>query len=364
VTAELGTVDRRAAEAAVGTLYPSKGLHRSALAFATIHPRALQYLEQAPCMIVMDRGDFAYGTFAGSLRTRIRRACERGVALKEMLAFFGLPLPLRKLRPYALSPAARPALEALGRLDPVVLGRVIPAGAAAQRTWLARVGTWLARAAERGGNDGRPDDRAQALLVWACEHVLDAPARGPGSVPHVVDYALNGDGSFSTQWQWPRAVAEMALWHDRLHVADTLGRWRFQPTKRIDHGLHPDAVECAGLTFVALRTPAQILAEGAAMGHCVASYVDEVARGKCHIVAIRQGQRPLATLELSAKGRIVQVSGNGPRTGNATPGPETRAAAREYARLVRRGAELARKVAALGAARPDPARDPGARRTD
>jgi hypothetical protein len=358
--ADLPGVDRRAAEAAVRTLFPSKGLHRSALAFATIHPRALQYLEQAPCMVVMDRGDFEYGTFAGSLRMRIRRACEHGVPLKEMMAFFGLPLPLRKLRPYALSRGARPALEALGRLDPVVLGRVIPAGAAAQRTWLARVGTWLARAAERAGNDGRPDDRAQALLVWACEHVLDAPARGPGSVPYVVDYAVDGDGSFSTQWKWPRAVEEMELWHDRLDVETTMQRWSFRETKRIDHGLHPDEVECGGLTFIALRTPAQIIAEGLAMRHCVASYVDDVARGTSHIVAIRQGQRPLATLELSAKGRIVQVSGNGPRTGNATPAPETQAAAREYARLVRRGAELARKVAALGAAQPDP----GARRTD
>lgn len=99
------------------------------------------------------------------------------------------------------------------------------------------------------------------------------------------------------------------------------------------------------------------------MGHCVASYVDDVARGTCHIVAIRQEQCPLATLELSVKGRILQVSGNGPHTGNARPGPETQAAAREYARLVRRGAALTRKVSALGVEDPDQAGSHGAQPT-
>jgi hypothetical protein len=242
---DLPAVDRHAAAAAVRKLIPRPDLHRSAVAFATIHPRALLYVEQAPRMIVMDRGDFEYGTFARSLRMRIRRACERGVALKDMMAFFGLPLPLRKLRPYALSPAARPVLEALSRMEPVVLGRVIPAGVGGQRTWLARVGTWLSRTAERSGDGGRGDP-AQALLVWACENVLDAPARGPGSVPHVVDYAVNGDGSFSTQWKWPRAVEEVELWHDRLDVGTTMRRSRLRETKRIDHGLHPDEVACWG----------------------------------------------------------------------------------------------------------------------
>lgn len=357
-------VDRGTAETAVRALFPSKGLHRSAVAFATIHPRAVQYLEQAPCMIVMDRGDFEYGTFAGSLRMRIRRACERGVPLKEMMAFFGLPVQLRKLAPYALSPAARPALEALAGIEPVTLGRVIPDKPSAQRTWLSRLVTWVGYPAAPPRDVPNGNARTAELLVWACENVLSAPAKGPGSVANVMDYIINGDGTFSTRWKWPRAIEEMELWHDRMNVIGQMRQWELQETKGIDHGLHPDEVEVAGLTFIALRTPAQILAEGMAMRHCVASYIDAVAAGQCHIVAIRDRERPLATLELSAKGRIVQVSGDGPRSGNSKPATETMAAAREYAQLVRRGVALARKVSAFGNAAPGPGGDAKARPTD
>ncbi|MBE6825874.1 MAG: hypothetical protein E7511_03190 [Ruminococcus sp.] len=58
----------------------------------------------------------------------------------------------------------------------------------------------------------------------------------------------------------------------------------------------------------------EIVAEGRALCHCVAGYADRHAKGALHILFIRdvsEPDKPLATLELSADGKLRQVHGYG-----------------------------------------------------
>ena len=61
------------------------------------------------------------------------------------------------------------------------------------------------------------------------------------------------------------------------------------------------------------ETPAELRAESRDLNHCVRTYVDSVARGTTSILFIRETKKPdtpLFTLELSAKGNVVQCRGD------------------------------------------------------
>jgi hypothetical protein len=53
-----------------------------------------------------------------------------------------------------------------------------------------------------------------------------------------------------------------------------------------------------GLAFVPLDTIEAITAEGSAMQHCVASYVDKIAREECRIWSVQRDGERVATVEV------------------------------------------------------------------
>lgn len=57
----------------------------------------------------------------------------------------------------------------------------------------------------------------------------------------------------------------------------------------------------------------ELIAEGDALHHCVGTYADKHAKGQCTIILIRkqsEPDKPYYTMELSARGTIVQVRGD------------------------------------------------------
>lgn len=325
---ERGHDDARAAAA----MFPNAGVHGAAQAFAYAHERAIQYLSQAPVLVLGAAlgGPAVRRVNALYLQHKLVPLCERGAPLKEVMRAFHIAPPLRKLKPYAIFPAAGPVITALSGMDPAVLGRIVPDTPGLQRKWLIALGAWRERLAARRRS---PD----LHFSWAAEAISRSSTQR-GDIGTVVDLLVattmpdNAEARFSAAWGWPRAMQEAEAWHGRLNGAAAAKRIGLPPNTIIDLGTHPDEDTHDGLTFIALRTPELIAEEGAAMRHCVASYVRNVLDGHSHIVSIRSAGKRLATLELDGDWTVRQIKAKA----NRDPGGDARTAAAHYAFAIRK----------------------------
>lgn len=310
-------------------LYPNAGLHHAARAFAVCHERAIQYLEQAPVLVLgaLPTGKRMGATSAPFVAHKMVPLCQQGAPLKVVLRAFGYPLPLRRLQPYAIFPSAGPVVGRLANLDPSLLGRIIPEKPGLQRRWLLALQGWCSRLEIHS----RPQD---THFAWAAE-ALAKNAIGRQRAGDMADFATAHGVTFNPAWGWARAVEEADRWHATLRAGQVLRGTPLTVSTRIDNGKHPDGATVDGYFFAALRTPGEIIDEGVAMRHCVASYVHAVARGDSHIVSIRAHDQRVATLELSRFGQVRQCKGKA----NATPRIDVLTAARHYAFDLRKSAE-------------------------
>lgn len=312
--------------ARVLAVFPNQGLHMAARAVASAHPRAIQYLEQAPVIALATHGR-AFKPNAAYMRHKLRDLCEAGAPLKTVMRAFGYPAPLRRLRGYAFVPSSRAVVDSMKGLDLAMLGRVIPERPGLQRRWLAACAAWRQHVWIRSPRSG-PD---LVGFAWAVEMMARAGV-GPQDAGHVADFAIAPAEHFNTAWQWPRAVEEAHRWHARLTVDRALTGTPFTRETALDLAEHPNTADHDGFTFLALRTPLDICEEGAAMRHCVATYLNAVASGRSHIVSMQRGGKRIATLELNRDWQRVQCKGKA----NAQPGGDALTAADHYAFAVRK----------------------------
>ena len=306
-------------------LFKSDGMREAAKFAAAVHERAIDYIEQAPVIVLFvlpeDRkrkvagGDRAYAAH------RLAHYCRQGVRLKEFLRSYGLSSPLRKLKGKALAPEDIGAVRLLASLPPSVVSQAIPNSIAAQRMWLSAVGEWI-----RICHTARWTDR---FNEWAVVQMARHRVR-KSQVGTITDFMGRGDVRLNMAWEWPRAVAAADDWHDRLSAGDAKARYGVMADQVVDLGEHPDHAVLYDHEFVALRTPTAIHAEGKAMHHCVASYVAAVVGGVSHIISVRKDEQRIATLELR-DGRVAQLKGRF----NSVPDAIVKTAARQYAEDVR-----------------------------
>lgn len=317
-------------------LFPNMGLYPAVKAFAAAHPRAIQYLEQAPVLALgaMMGGPGVRRLNALYIAHKIGPLCEAGAPLKQVMRAFGLSPPLRRLTASSLYPSAGPIIARISGLDPALVGRVIPATGGLQARWLQACSAWVEHFRQRGASD--------CHFAWAAERLAQGRVR-PRDASTVADFIIAGE-PFSLAWQWPRALEEADRWHARLNGQRALGNHVIKPETVIDLGGHPDSVEAGGFTFVALRTVNDLAAEGRALRHCVLSYASQVLQGRSHIISIRKGDKRLATLELDADWTVRQLRG----PCNALPRGDVATAASRYAWDCRKAAGHA---STLGGAR-------------
>jgi hypothetical protein len=124
----------------------------------------------------------------------------------------------------------------------------------------------------------------------------------------VADFFLSGE-PFNTAWAWKRAGEEADRWHKHLTMERALRGTGLTPDSRIDYGPHAARTRVGDYTIEALRTPMALFEEGAAMRHCVATYVRQVLGGDSHIFGVRLGGKRVATLELNRTYQPVQLQG-------------------------------------------------------
>jgi hypothetical protein len=296
----------------------SKGAITEAVEVAGLHPRLPDYLRQAPVLALCIRGKAPFLTL-GAL-DRYRDLCDRGAKLRDLMAVAEMPLVMRRFDGRAIARGDFRMLRRLAEIEAITLGNAIPAGAAEQAAYIARLHSWMER-------HWREND--QVSFRWAVEK-LAAPR---SDLIEVRDYAVQLDGPFDPERSWGHLADAQRRWHrernaerDERMMRNALG---FLPEDRLDDGGHPDTALCQGYNFVALRTQAALRDEGEVMRHCVGSYAADVCRKRCSIVSIRQGADRLATIQI-AKQKLVQIKGRY----NAKPKADVLAAAEAYVRDV------------------------------
>lgn len=303
-------------------LYRNERLRSIARHIAGTHERAVDYLVQAPALVFFVLGDPDLH-YVAALRVqaalRFVDLCDRGASLRDVLASFSLPKPLRGLRGQALLPVDRSAIRALADAPPSLLTQTIPISIADQRRWLAAWAQWFWHV---HGN-------RRELNLWAMRQLAlhKVKAQDLSTVVDLLRFEQLPPGA-----TWPSAVARAERWHERLGAADASRLYGAKADELICAGRQPDEVQIESHDFIALRTPAALHVEGKLMRHCVASYVERVRSGHAAIVAIRRGAQPVATAEFGVGGYLVQVKGKC----NSAVAPEVRAAARDYGKQFKR----------------------------
>lgn len=314
-------------------LFPNQGMHAAVTLLAALHPRAIEYLEQAPVLALAA----SFGARANSRRDRAYIAMnfgpvmDRGAKLKDVLKTFRIAYPLRAISANAIRPGVWGVIQAISRLvDPSTIAQAIPAEPTRHMYWLAVLDALWAVLQRR-----RPDERINApILRWAMLALSRAENHRMTSAlatTEIADFLICNSDHWNTRWTWDRLADETLAWHEALANAqvDAINDARYD--QDVDYGRFPTELTIDGFEFVALRSLRALIVEGRAMHHCVASYYPDVLSGRARIYSIRKDGARLATVEMcpwaDATAGIAQLKG----FANADPRADVAKAARQAA---------------------------------
>lgn len=279
-------------------IYPNMGMHRNAEFIASLHPRAIDYLEQAPVLAA------AFGVKANTradrlyIAMRIGGPISRGERLRNVMSSVGIHGPLRKLKPYAISPMMSSFVRELNDLDASTLSQSIPDEPGAQRRWIRALADWRWRMHVNGHS-------LKLHFQWIARN---AKFCVDGEAEDFADFVARHPTADIHRWSYARMSNEAQLWHDRLAADNSLSSFgsTIKPDTVIDLSDWPDHEVFAGFEFFKLSTPSMLMEEGRRMRHCVASYIPRVMAGDVHIYSVRLDMRRMATMEIIGR-RCVQL---------------------------------------------------------
>lgn len=325
------SVNTRKAQAMFG----NQGVQPGAIWLSALHPHALDYLEQAPVLVLA-------ATFGGKASSRSERAyvamnfrplVERGARLKDVMKAFRVAYPLRAISPKAIRPGVWGVLQAITRLvDPSTISQSIPDVATRHLHWLGDLDILWTALQRRA-----PDEQANgAILRWAMLALSRHPRVADHNVPadQIADFLICNRDQWNARWTWERLIRETGGWHEALANAQI---------DRINDGTYdtdvayrgfPTEVTLSGFEFHALRSLRALVVEGKAMHHCVASYHRDIQSGRARIYSIRKDGKRLATVEFARRHATTWQPAQVKGVCNARPAGDVLKAADLFARAI------------------------------
>ncbi|MEO1292364.1 MAG: PcfJ domain-containing protein [Pseudomonadota bacterium] len=274
-----------------------------------------------------------YGPVAG--RGEAVKLVKDGASLNRVADALGLPRWTRRLPPETFVDQIPAGIAAM---DAEFARRVIPSvpeRADAAAGWLA----WTSAGHKAGGTAFAEWLAKQAVFEAAVDANVDLTAL-PVSVLGAYAWASERDSVFRRKllidWTWNKhrpfrmAAGQAASWIRRVVTE------RCMPARTRGGSWHK-AQRVRGFNVVPLLNAEALQDEGQRMNHCVGTYADSVAAGRCLVYAIRRGSQGVATFEVVPSkhdygaAEIVQIQG----PGNSTPQTKAVSAAQEW--LARQG---------------------------
>lgn len=307
---------------------PNRGLTWLAALAAKQHPYAIEYIEQAPVLVLAAtfgrplRGSISKEQFA-YIAGRFRRI--EGMKLKDAMKEFHLPYPLRKLRSTAVAVSYAEVIWSLRSVRPSTLSQAIPDNVAQQQIWLRTL------KAVRGRQKWRSGTLPEGALHWFVSALGVAVRESKGreilsSANDLVDLFVSG--RFNPVWTFEEAVTAHRLWAADVAKRDSLKSFFATYGVDLDHEVDfaPQPNDLAffdGMDVVPLRSGEALIAEGALMRHCVSTYMRDILAGRSCIYSIQKNGKRVATLELSSGDRPVLKQLKGPCNAKVAPEVES-----------------------------------------
>lgn len=313
------------AATAAAALFADERLHLPAQFLAVLDRFALDYVKQAPVLVVA----VAHGRQLRYRRDRQEAGqgfiarCRAGTKLADLLRAYGLAPQLRALSPQVLRQGQHDLLQALSMaVAPSSLAQAIPPTPEQQGVWLSGLERWRRHMARHFRD-------ANLLLDWATVNFRDDAGRV--LIRRVAEFAGQNLAAFDRDWTFAQAHTAARRWLAARAPAKETRRpdWR----TIVDYAPLPSHAKAAGLELHALQTREALFEEGALMRHCVYRYSDEVEEGSSRIYSVRRDGRRVATLEIvrldsssAPRFRVAQLRG----PCNARPTPEIVASVRTF----------------------------------
>jgi hypothetical protein len=285
---------RNAAIARMGEMFPlGRGLKPIFSLMVSAHRRAIDYIEQAPVIVLGATHGNPHLPLheLAAVRELLGSLCESGAQLRDVMRAYDLPLPLRVLDARVLTSSRAMVIRRLARMNPSSLAQIIPATGPKQNAWLEALQNWCDGQDWCAGMDSRC-----LFFEWAATNYSGISyGEARFDVRHMVDFVCAHADTFNPRWDLNRALVEERKWHAELAAAGVGGAL----DREVDYAPLPSTWEHRGLRFVALQTGEALHVEGAAMHHCVATYLRRVIKGESRIYSIRESGNRVATLELA-----------------------------------------------------------------
>ena len=129
----------------------NRGLRPVYLLMASAHRYAIDYIEQAPVIVLAAAHGNAHVSWSerAFIQEQFRKMCESKAQLREVMRSYGLPLPLRLLDARVLTARRATVIRRLALMNPSTLAQMIPETRQKQNAWLQALQNWCERMASR-----------------------------------------------------------------------------------------------------------------------------------------------------------------------------------------------------------------------
>lgn len=250
------------------------------------------------------------------------RLIETGAKLRVIAACLGFPMTLRHIKPGAIDDH-----ESLARIEPRLIETYLPKTTRQQVIWLGAVDDameiggpyvdWVAANAVRLGATAdivrgqilniadwvQASYRSQVTTEFP-EHLLRAMFGQMGLAQYASYPRERGRNAVSrpfTPGMSQRTVIRLSgEWHEAVALADPKNNDPLPPPWR-------PAARVGELDIVPLASAAEIAADGRAMHHCAATYIEKVRRRECYLYSAREGDKRTATIEVVGESMVVSI---------------------------------------------------------
>ena len=213
----------------------NRGLRPMYLLMASAHRYAIDYIEQAPVIVLAAaRGNADVSrTERAFIQEQFRKMCQSKARLRDVMHSYGLPLPLRLLDGRVLTASRATAIRRLALMNPSTLAQIIPATRQKQNAWLQALQNWC----EGMAFSSEANDYRCLFFEWAATNFPGVTYTEANGVRHIIDFVIDHPDIFNPVWTLERARAEEQKWHADLAVAEVVERTGVPLGKRERHRL-------------------------------------------------------------------------------------------------------------------------------
>ena len=126
-------------------LFPvNRGLWPIYRLMATAHRHAIDYIEQAPVIVLAATRGYSYvsSSECAFIQEQLSNLCQSKAQLRDVMHLYGLPLPLRAIDARVLTSTRATVIRRLAMMNPSTLAQIIPATRQKQNAWLQALQNW------------------------------------------------------------------------------------------------------------------------------------------------------------------------------------------------------------------------------